>query len=153
MHSERGLTLIELLTVSALLAVLLAIAVPSFNDFIGRRRVEGVATELMMDLKFARSQSIDNNANVELRTSGTGYDVSNGASPPTYFRRVTELPGGVGITSSVTVTFTSFRGFPNSSQITVSSTQTSGQLRVAVDALGVVTICSPSGLFSGYTEC
>lgn len=41
-----------------ILAVLAAIAVPSMREFIARKRVEGVANELAIDLRYLRSEHI-----------------------------------------------------------------------------------------------
>lgn len=53
-----GLTLIELLVVLGITAALVAVALPSMNEFIARQRVLGVATELMGDLRYARSEQM-----------------------------------------------------------------------------------------------
>lgn len=50
-----GFTLIELMITLVILAVLLAIAVPSMREFVARKRVEGVAQELATDLRYLRA--------------------------------------------------------------------------------------------------
>lgn len=55
----RGFTLIELLIVMVILAVLMAIAVPSMREFIARKRLEGIAQELATDLRYLRAQQIE----------------------------------------------------------------------------------------------
>jgi len=95
MLKSRGFTLIELMTVIVIAAILMAIAAPSFKDFLAKKRVEGVLTELATDLQFARSEAVQRNANVRV-TFGTGCYVihtvgstatsctqSGGASPGT----------------------------------------------------------------------
>ena len=62
-----GFTMIELLIVMVILAVLLAIAVPSMREFIARKRVEGVAQELATDLRLLKSQQIQRRRNVGIQ--------------------------------------------------------------------------------------
>jgi type IV fimbrial biogenesis protein FimT len=71
------------MVVVALAAVLVTIAVPSFFDFLSKRRVEGVASELVTDLQYARSEAVARNQNVTI-TFGTNcylIHLSSGTSP------------------------------------------------------------------------
>lgn len=53
-----GFTLVELMVVMAIMAVLVAIALPSARDFVARKRLEGVAQELVTDLRLLKSHQI-----------------------------------------------------------------------------------------------
>jgi type IV fimbrial biogenesis protein FimT len=53
-----GLTLIELMVTLAIVAVLLAMAVPSLRELVARKRVEGVANELASDVRYLQSEVI-----------------------------------------------------------------------------------------------
>lgn len=64
--SAGGVTLVELLVGLAIAAILLAIALPSMNEFIARQRVAGVATGLVADLRFARSTQMQTSRPVRL---------------------------------------------------------------------------------------
>ena len=55
---HRGFTLIELMVAVAVLAILAAIALPSFDDFFDRYRVRGAADEVLSVLSVARAQSV-----------------------------------------------------------------------------------------------
>jgi type IV fimbrial biogenesis protein FimT len=58
-----GVTLVEMLVTLAILAVLLAVAMPSMGDFIARKRLEGIAQELVTDLRMLKSHQIQNRPN------------------------------------------------------------------------------------------
>jgi type IV fimbrial biogenesis protein FimT len=62
----RGLSLVELMTVVAVLGIVLAVAAPSFSDLINKYRVRSVATELSTNLAYARSESGLRNQQVAL---------------------------------------------------------------------------------------
>ncbi|MDR0701135.1 MAG: GspH/FimT family pseudopilin [Azoarcus sp.] len=53
-----GFTLAELMIVTCIAAILAAIAAPSFKPLIRSITVRGVATELVADIQFARSEAI-----------------------------------------------------------------------------------------------
>lgn len=65
MRSEHaGFTLIELMAAVAVLAVLLTLGLPSFEDFIRRLRLSGAMGDLIGDLNLARGEAIKRNARV-----------------------------------------------------------------------------------------
>lgn len=153
MHEQKGFTLIELMVVVSISAILLMLAVPSFNDSLARRRLEGVATELITDLQYARTQAIGNNADISLVTSATGYTISGTSGGVNVTYKTIALNTGLSMTQPVTVTFSAFRGFSSAvATITVSSTSTPAQLRVVADT-GRTQICSPGGGLKGYPTC
>lgn len=55
---RRGLTLIELLVGVAILAAVLALGVPSLQQWLLSQRVGAVSTQLLTDLQLARSEAI-----------------------------------------------------------------------------------------------
>jgi len=62
----RGLTVIELMVVIALVGVLVALVAPSFRGLISAQRVRGVNAELVTDLQFARSEAARRNHDVRV---------------------------------------------------------------------------------------
>ncbi len=72
---RRGVSLIELMVVVAMVAILLGLAAPSFSDYIVTQRVRSVHAQLITDLQFARSEAISKNSFVTVRFSySTGPD-------------------------------------------------------------------------------
>jgi prepilin-type N-terminal cleavage/methylation domain-containing protein len=58
MQRERAFTLIELLVAVAVAAIVLTLAVPSFNQFILRQRLKSINAQLITDLQLARSEAV-----------------------------------------------------------------------------------------------
>ena len=67
-----GFTLIELMIAIAVLAVLLALAVPNFNDATLSARLNGFANSLVASSQIARSEAIKRNTNITLCKSANG---------------------------------------------------------------------------------
>lgn len=74
-----GVTLVELMVTLAIVAVLLAIALPSMREFIARKRLEGIAQELLTDLRLLKSHQIQNRPN-----TGTAIGFGNTAEKSCY---------------------------------------------------------------------
>ena len=82
-------TLVELMIVVALVAVILALAAPSFRDMILMQRLRGVNAQLVTDLALARAEAISRATFVQLRfqSSAAGscyimYTRSNALTAP-----------------------------------------------------------------------
>ena len=69
---HRGFTLIELMIGVAVLAILVAVAVPSFQDLVERRRVTAAAESVLSAMQFARSETIKQNTQVDVVFGNTG---------------------------------------------------------------------------------
>ncbi len=57
-NKTLGFTIIELMIVIAVIAILAAIAVPSFSDTLERKRIQGVAESVKAEFEYARSEAI-----------------------------------------------------------------------------------------------
>ncbi len=64
--TATGFTLIELLVVLTISAILLAVAVPSFNGSIARARVSDAANSLLASVELARAEAVRRGATVTL---------------------------------------------------------------------------------------
>ena len=64
--TSRGFTLVEIIVVVGLVAILSAIALPNFNSFMAKRRVNAVVNQLAASVKLARSaaQASGRNASI-----------------------------------------------------------------------------------------
>ncbi len=77
---SRGFTLVELAITVTVLAVLMGLAAPLFNEVINSNRLTGNANELVAAVQIARSEAIRGNVRTSLCQSTDGANCSN-ASP------------------------------------------------------------------------
>ena len=149
---QRGFTMIELLTVMAIIAVLLSLAVPSFREQLARRALEGAANELSADLQYTRTQAVSNNAVTALATTSVSqYTITSGANPP--YKTVT-LDPALNVTAGVTVSYDPLRAMANAVTLTLTSTRTTASLQLDTNAMGRVRLCLPPGSdLKGYKAC
>ena len=95
-----GFTLVEMMTVIALFAIMMALALPSFNAVIERYRVAGTVGALEASLAFAHAEAIRRGATVTLnpRTGcaatgfSCGWDIQVAGSGTTTVTLKTESP-------------------------------------------------------------
>lgn len=73
-RNPRGFTLVELMVTVAVLAVLIALAAPSFTDTMQRRRLIGAAEAVASGLQLARSEAIRQSASMTaVTTTGASW--------------------------------------------------------------------------------
>lgn len=79
MPAQSGITLIELLVVMVLIAILLAIGVPSYQSVTTSSRMSGESDALLGDLQYARAEAVREGSPVTVcvSTTGTGCDAGN----------------------------------------------------------------------------
>lgn len=132
----RGFTLIELMTVIALMAVILGLGVPSLRDLIVSQRVKTAAFAFTGAAVQARSEAIKRNADVALvaATGGwaNGWSIKQGA---TELNRQSGHDGVLMASVAPKVTATTI------------TYQASGRLSAAVDELQV------SDTSGGHARC
>jgi type IV fimbrial biogenesis protein FimT len=72
MRRERAFTLMELMIVVALIAILAAMAAPSFNEIIKNNRLTSQVNDFIASINLARSEAIKRNQNVIICRSANG---------------------------------------------------------------------------------
>jgi type IV fimbrial biogenesis protein FimT len=72
-HASAGFTIIELITVMALIGIFAAMAVPSFNYLSSTTKVKGAATELYLAMIRARSEAVKRNRAVAVVGDAAGW--------------------------------------------------------------------------------
>lgn len=104
--AARGFTLIEAMTVVAMVAIVAAIAGPSFRSFLGTMNAKSAAFDLIADLATARSEAIKLNQTTTLApvsgdwTKGWRVTAGNGAvlrerAAPAYALSISAAVAGV----------------------------------------------------------
>jgi type IV fimbrial biogenesis protein FimT len=78
-RSARGFTLIEAAIVVSILAIVSAVALPSFAAFVADQRARSAASDLVTSILAARSEAIKRNADVAIQPLVVGGVVDWGA--------------------------------------------------------------------------
>jgi prepilin-type N-terminal cleavage/methylation domain-containing protein len=172
----RGFTIIELLAVTIIVVILLALAIPSWRDTAARKRVEGLFVELQADLEYARSEAAARNAVVQVSFGSGCYVVhlASAAASCTATTKSVAPPEGelksqlLGSSPQVAITqhdaltrinfeptrgIASWDGSGAQAGLSLASTSGSWQLTVTLSAVGRVNVCSPGGSIKGYPPC
>ncbi len=91
---EGGFTLVELVVTVAVLAIMMAMAVPSFTSLINSNRLTSQANELVASLQLARSEAVRRNRSVTLCRTTNGTTCAGAAGK--WDRWIAVMPVGAG---------------------------------------------------------
>lgn len=173
MHHQSGLSLIECAIVSAVSALALGAALPSFEEARARRQLEGTAAQLETDLQLARSEAVARNDGVRVGfaagEAGSCYVLHTGAAGACSCDADGAAqcgPGAeplrsvwLGPDSPVQVRSNSRSMLFDPVKGTVTPTATlklqspAGTVHLVVNVMGRVRSCSPDGALPGLARC
>ena len=149
----RGFTIIELMVAVVVVAILAVVAAPAFGEYFAAQRVKSAAEELLTDLQFARLESVQKNADITLTMNSSGYTITRGAATVKTVTLVSGTTVSGGSTMSAVFNAVRATAIVNNGPVTIANGGTSRTLRVDVNTMGRVNICSPGGSFKGYNAC
>jgi type IV fimbrial biogenesis protein FimT len=157
-RSQQGFTLVELMIVLVVAAIALLATLPSFVGTFTRIRVEGSGNELAADLQYARSEALRRRASVSLVSSAGGYRITTpdpATAGATIQLKGVEFATGLQVAEgAVTVTYDAMRAMvANEAVLTIGDAAESARLRITVNAMGRVEMCSPGHTISNYPAC
>ena len=176
LQRQRGVTLVEAGIVSAIAAITLPTAAPSFDRFIEKQRLDSVAAQLATDIQFTRAEAVLRNAGLRLSTHeapwGSCYVIHTGAaddcrcaasgpaecSGDARALKTVQLPADERIAVRANVTSMLFDPLHGTSTptATLKVIATSGRaVHHVVNVMGRVRSCSPQGAaaVTGYRAC
>jgi type IV fimbrial biogenesis protein FimT len=170
-RDQRGITLVEVVAVAAIVSILVGLSVPSFEGMRQVRLLEARSDELLTDLRYVRSEAIARNETVWMRFAsamdGTCYVIHIGSgacscSPvgTTCTADAQELKSvvlpaenKVGLTSNVgAMAFAPTYGTTTPTGTLTLSDRSGHSLRHVISILGRARRCAIGGL-NGFPAC
>ena len=168
MTTNRGFTMVEMMMVVMVLAILMAIALPSMRVHMANAEIRGISEEMRSGLELARSEAIRRNTSVRFTRNGSGWNVvipgtGGVADQQLTMRAPRETPVAV-TTSAETITFNASgwtTPFGSTMTINLQAPATNeckpagglNCLTVAVAAGGLVRSCDPAATAGTVTAC
>lgn len=163
---QRGVTIMEVMVVMAILAIAAGLTIPLFVNHTERNRLKQSAEDFYNDVMRARAEALKSNADVTISIqTGAGWcyglttnascncdipgDCALGQTRSTKYSGSVATLTAVGITSAIS--FESDRGIATPPG-TVTFTSDSGEaITVEVNAMGAAQVCSSD--IGGYEPC
>lgn len=159
---QRGITLLELAIVLAVLAVLGALAVPSLGARLERQRLAGAAQSLAADLSNARFEAAQRGQALHVQpASGAAWCWAVSATTPCacaqpqpcQLRRVhADAHAGVRLVQGAPVRLEP-GGTALATQVATFESRRGEQLRVLLLPMGRARICASAGTMAEYAPC
>lgn len=170
--SQQGVTLVEALVSVAILAICASIAVPALTSFKETLKLKGAAAQLLMELRWAQSESIKKSSALSVSFKDENADWCYGFSLGTSCDcnesdscmidgelRATDHTAMTSLLLKANVSGKRFTFNPLRGTVTAGNVQLTGSggkvIRVVVSGMGRIRTCSPSGdsNVGGYPIC
>lgn len=171
--AQCGLTLVEAVVALAIGAIVLSAAVPGMRASFERRRLDGIATQLATDLRYARGEAMARNRTVRLGFSthaggscylihtGTASACSCAGGRPACGTGALLLHGvaidaarGVEVRSNVaSIAFDPLHGTATPTATVRAIADSGSAVHHVVNILGRVRSCSSGGSVAGWPAC
>lgn len=134
---EDGFSLIELMMVIGIMSIILAIAVPYFNQWRQSTALSTATETMMAHLKQARVRAVSDNRQVAVSFATNGYTVDSAGSNPQQYL-LSDYAKGMTLTfTSASLTFDS-NGTANNDKVTVKNSNGASKA-ISVNIVGQVT--------------
>lgn len=172
--SQAGVTLVESAVVTSIVAVVAGLALPSFDDMVQRRHLEGAAMQLETDLHHARMLAVARNASLRISfentAAGSCYVIHTGAANQcacaadgtavcqgdAQAERSVHFGAGGPVSlksNSRSVLFDPTRGTSTPTATMRFEASNGTAIHQVMNIMGRVRSCSPEPVVSGYKRC
>lgn len=173
-RAQAGVTLVETMVTTSVLAVVTSLAVPGFEGAIQRRHLEGAATQLETDIHHTRMLAVARNAplriSFESGAAGSCYVIHTGAANQcscaaggaavcqgaAQAERSVQFPAGGAVSlksNSRSILFEPLKGTSTPTATLQLSTSQGAAIHQVMNIMGRVRSCSPTPALSGYRAC
>jgi type IV fimbrial biogenesis protein FimT len=161
-NKGAGFTLVELLIGIAIIGILMALAMPSYQQRIANTQIRNMAESLQNGLQKARQEAVHRNTSVSFVLAGTGWSVGCVTVTATCPNPIESKPSREGVGGAITVvsssgntvTFDSFgrrtTPAPATGALTLNidsttlSASDSRNMRISISTGGSVRMCDPN---------
>lgn len=125
-----GFSLLELSVVIVVMGIVLAVSVPQMIRFMKSQRLAGARSDLITDLRYARSLASAQGTTYQVRLASSSYSIVCPSNSRVVLRRT--LPGGVAISNADTASFYGY-GLTTSKVITLRQGSTTRVIRTSAN--------------------
>ena len=173
-RAQAGVTLVETMVTTSVLAIATGLAVPSFDGTVQRRHLEGAAAQLETDIHHARMLAVARNASLRISfesgAQGSCYVIHTGSANQcsctadgaavcqgaAQAERSVRFPAGGPVSlksNSRSIVFDPLKG-TSTPTATMQLTARNGMaVHQVMNIMGRVRSCSPAPALSGYRAC